>query len=245
MTRLFTRLAHRLAAEVRTRLGREPEWRKRKRKVDQQFDARFGVSTGGITHLKELDVPGASWRDGVDHIASDPGEFTAAIDALDVDLSGFTFIDLGSGKGRALLLASDYPFRQIIGVEFAEPLVQAARQNVEAIAESRDVSRISIVHADALEYDLPNEPSILFLYNPFGASVMEVVAERTRASLLARPRELIVLYLNPFQLETWRQVGFDLVEHGPHFAVLKLDIASAAAASNNQINPASGLLGSA
>ena len=245
MTRLFTRLAHRLAAEVRTRLGREPEWRKRKRMVDQQFDARFGVSTGGITHLKELDVAGASWRDGVDHIASDPGEFTAAIDALDVDLSGFTFIDLGSGKGRALLLASDYPFRQIIGVEFGEPLVQAARQNVEAIAESRDVSRISIVHADALEYDLPNEPSILFLYNPFGASVMEVVAERTRASLLAGPRELIVQYLNPFQLETGRQVGFDLVEHGPHFAVLKLDIASAAAASNNQINPASGLLGSA
>ena len=221
MVGLVSRLARRLVTEVRTRLGPEPEWRKRKHIVDQQFDTLHGVDTGGITHLKDLRLNNEHWRDGLDHIAADPAEFAAAIEALEVDLSTYTFIDLGSGKGRALLLAFDYPFQEIIGVEFAEPLVQAARANFEKIGASRDVSRVRILHADALEFDLPNVPTILFLYNPFESPIMQGVATRTRASLMAIPRDLIVLYLNPFHLDVWLQAGFELAVRGPHFAVIK------------------------
>ena len=221
MVGLVSRIARRLVTEVRTRLGPEPEWRKRKRIVDRQFDALHGVDTGGITHLKNLRLNNEHWRDGLDHIAADPAEFAAAIESLEVDLSAFTFIDLGSGKGRALLLACDYPFRQIIGVEFAEPLVQAARANFQRIGESRDVSRVTVIHADALEYDLPNVATILFLYNPFGSSIMQGVAKRARASLLGAPRNLIVVYLNPFHSNAWLQAGFDQVARGAHFAVFR------------------------
>ena len=219
---LVSRITRRLASEVRTKLGREPEWRNRKRVVDREFDAAQGVDTGGITHLKDLRLNSPSWRDGVDYIAADPAEFAAAIESLDLDLSRFAFIDLGSGKGRALLLANDYPFQEIIGVEFAEPLVQAARDNIAKISRSRDVGRIKVIHADALEYDLPDLPSIVFLYNPFGSSTMQGVAKHTRQSLLAAPRDLVILYLNPFQLDAWLQAGFERVGRGPHFSVIKL-----------------------
>jgi SAM-dependent methyltransferase len=131
--------------------------------------------------------------------------------AVDADLSQLTFIDLGSGKGRALMLARQYPFKELIGVEFSGRLVEIARAN-----------GIETIHADATEYDLPPVPTLLFLYNPFGRETMDKVAERTRASLKASPREFVVLYLNPFQLESWTSNGFSVAHRGPHFAVLRV-----------------------
>lgn len=223
MNRNFiTRASRRLGALTRAALGEEPEWKKRKRSVDRAFDGAHGIDTGGITQLKKLGVPRASWSESVPHIAVDPDEFTSGLQAIDFDLANLTFIDLGSGKGRALLLASDYPFRRIIGVEFAEPLVRTARANIRHLGEHQDVSRINIVHSDVLEYDLPDEPLLIFLYNPFGASIMERVAERTRASLSSAPRDVVVLYLNAFHVDAWIRAGFKEVKRGAHFSVLKM-----------------------
>lgn len=169
-----------------------------------------GVDTGGIAHLDRLTVIG-NVRDGVRHIAVDPDEFHSALRAIDADLSKLIFVDLGSGKGRALLLAAQYPFKARIGVEFATELVEIARAN-----------GLETIHADAIQYELPPVPTLLFLYNPFGRETMGRVAERTRASLKANPRELIVLYLNPFQLDSWTDAGFRLEHRGGHFAVLRV-----------------------
>jgi len=202
-------LVRRAILEARHRLLPKPEWIKKKRVVDREFDREHGVDTGGYTYLGSLKIDSPNWRDGNSHIAADPEEFEAAIAALDADLSKLTFVDLGSGKGRALMLASGYPFKERIGVEFSEQLVRVARAN-----------GIETIHADATEYELPPVPTLLFLYNPFGRETMDRVAERTRASLDAIPRELIVLYLNPFHLDSWLNAGFALVFRGPHFAVL-------------------------
>jgi SAM-dependent methyltransferase len=222
VTSIGTRVIRRLTAAVR-KIGPEREWQKRKRRVDEIFDQSQGIDTGGITQLKGIAPETETWRDGFPHIAVDPVEFAAAVEALNLDLSRFTFIDIGSGKGRALLLALDYPFQKIIGVEFAAPLVAIARANVEKVGNRRDVSRIEIIHADAVEYDLPNAPAIIFLYNPFGAPVMRRVAIRTRAALVAAEREIIILYLNPFHLDCWLAAGFCQVRRGGHFAILRLD----------------------
>jgi SAM-dependent methyltransferase len=221
MTGLIGRLMKRISATVRRIFGPEPEWRKHKRAVDHDFDSTYGIDTGGITQLKGLGVPREAWSEGGPHIAVDPDEFATALEAVDLDLSRLTFIDLGSGKGRALMLAAEYPFQRIIGVEFAEPLVATARANIQRLSETRDVSRIEVVHSDALKYDLPAEPEMIFLYNPFGASMMKVVAERTRASLAAAPRKLVVLYLNPFHADAWVDAGFTQIKRGDHFSVLE------------------------
>lgn len=206
---MLARVSRRIVREVRNRFA-PPEWVKKKRIVDREFDSRHGVDTGGITLLGKLHIDG-NWRDGSSHVAVDPQEFAEAMAALDIDFSHFTFIDLGSGKGRALMLAREYGFRKLIGVEFSAELAEIARSNgVETIC------------ADATQYELPNEPTLLFLYNPFGRETMEKVAGRVRASLDAHPRDLTVLYLNPFQLDAWLEAGFRLIHRGGHFAILRV-----------------------
>jgi SAM-dependent methyltransferase len=224
MPSIGRRIVRKVAAAVR-KIGPEPDWQKRKRRVDEIFDIGQGVDTGGITQLKGMALSTETWRDGFPHIAVDPAEFATAIEALDVDLSRFTFIDLGSGKGRALLLALDYPFQKIIGVEFAGPLVATARANLEKIGKVRDVSRVEVVHADAVEYDLPHTPALIFLYNPFGGDVMKRVARRTREALVTSRQEAVILYLNPFEVDCWLAAGFCVVHRGRHFAILRLNAA--------------------
>lgn len=213
------KLSRRLGNKLVEALGPEPEWLRKKWRVDREFDQALGVSTGGITQLKKMRLAGSS-EDGLPHIASDPDEFRNAVDALNTDLSQFTFVDLGAGKGRALLLAARHGFRKIIGVEFSRELVEIAERNIRA-AFSPASPAISIIEQDAAMYDLPADPIVLFMYNPFGPKTMEAVARRTRASLEKNPRPLRVLYLNPFHLEGWIETGFS-VDRREHFAMLDL-----------------------
>ena len=218
---LLVRAIRKVVGVTRRTFGPEPAWRRHKRTIDHAFDSAHDVDTGGITQLKAVGVPRSRWRESVPHIAVDPGEFKAALSAIEVDLSRFTFIDLGSGKGRALLLAAHYPFRRIIGVEFAEPLVATARENLRRASTTHDVSRIDVIHSDVLKYEFPNDPVLIFMYNPFGDATMREVARRARASLDSSAREMLVLYLNPFQMDAWRDAGFTLINQGPHFVILE------------------------
>jgi hypothetical protein len=223
---MFTNLARKVARKAgelsRRVAGTESDWLKKKRLVDREFDARHGVDTGGVTHLKGLGIPGTGWRDGVSHIAIDPDEFRQALDGLGVDLRRLTFIDLGAGKGRALLLASLYPFRRIIGIEFGAPLLATARKNIAGFKHPDQQCRDFELHeADATRFELPNEPGVLYLYDPFGLETMRKVAKATHASLLGAPRDFHVLYLNPFHISAWLDLGFT-ARRGPHFTVLRL-----------------------
>jgi tRNA1(Val) A37 N6-methylase TrmN6 len=193
---------------------------RKKLEVDRRFDAQFAVKTGGVTSLSALHITGNNRRFGVNHIASDPDEFESALDSLPPDLEGLTFVDLGSGKGRAVLLASRRPFRRIVGVEFAQELHEAARANLARFPRSAQrCQRIELVCADAAGYQLPDEDLVIFMYNPFALEVMRTIAARARDSLRARPRRMYVLYTNPFHSEAWTALGFQLLARRGNFAL--------------------------
>lgn len=196
-------------------------WERHKESVDAAFDSNLGVDTGGTTELHGLDVAGPHRRFSTAHIASDPGEFSRAMAALDIEYRDFTFIDLGSGKGRALILALSYPFRRILGVEFALPLHRAAEINVRRLADTgTDTSRIALVHADAAQFNFPPGPLVFFLYNPFRSVVMEKVAERVRQAHAQDPRPIFVVYCNPFFEKIWLNGGFSQLESGETYSLL-------------------------
>ncbi len=201
--------------------GQEPTWLRRKRLVDPQFDERYNVDTGGITHVKGSH----SRSDGVDHIAIDPVEFGGAIAAVCINHAEYTFLDLGCGKGRALLLASNCGFAQLIGVEYDAALVATARNNMRSFRRAGSefgIRGVEIVHCDAGEYELPDTPIFMFLYNPFGPQTMARVAVRARESLEANPRPFLLAYLNAFQAKCWTDQGFRVVLRGDHFCVFEL-----------------------
>lgn len=214
----MTRVAQRMRERLSRALGPQPDWLRKKHAVDAEFDAALGVETGGITQLKRLDVVGDA-HDGVAHIASDPEEFTSAMNALDIDHSRFTFVDLGAGKGRALLLAAKYGFQHIVGVEFARELVEVAKRNVHA-AGAAVLARTRVVQQDAAKFELPHDPIVLFLYNPFGSKTMAAVAQRARASFDRHRRPFHVVYVVPEQLHAWVDAGF-VAERRDHYAILR------------------------
>jgi hypothetical protein len=113
-------------------------------------------------------------------------------------LRDFTFIDLGSGKGRTLLMASDYPFRRIVGVELLHSLHQIAEENLRLYKnEAQKCFALESMCADATAFPLPNDPLVIFLFNPFPESGMRQVVANLEQSLRAHPRPVYVLYHNP------------------------------------------------
>jgi SAM-dependent methyltransferase len=127
---------------------------------------------------------------------------------VDIDHRHFTFVDFGSGKGRAVLLASELPFRKVVGVEFSPELDRVARENLANFrSDQRQCAEVELVCGDALEYPLPDGPCVLYFYNPFGKEVMAGVVERVVRSFGENPREIYVLYANPTQATVWERAG--------------------------------------
>lgn len=205
------RWRERLGGAWRHLSRREPAWRQAVRAADAEFDRRHGVRTGGIVELGGLAVVGGHRRHGVAHVASLPQEFDAAFSDLPAPVAGHTFVDLGCGRGRALLLAASHPFAALVGVEFAPALLADARRNTAGLPLP-----LSLHCADAAAFDFPRGPLLLYLYNPFGAPVMDAVARR--AARAEGPVQ--VVYVNPFHEASWHAAGFRTVARGAAHAIL-------------------------
>lgn len=121
---------------------------------------------------------------------------------LPIDRSEFTFIDLGSGKGRVLLMAARLGFRTLIGVEYNGSLAEISRQNGERYERGHPKTRFETRAGDAGAIELPDAPLVIFMFNPFGREVMTRVVAAIEASYAAHPRPIYVTYWNPKELET-------------------------------------------
>ena len=105
-------------------------------RLARKWDRRHGVDTAGSIQLGALDVVGPHRAKGNEAVCTSPRTFDFIMKSLPCDLKKHTFIDIGSGKSRTLLLASRYPFAEIIGVEFARELVGIARNQHRAFPVS-------------------------------------------------------------------------------------------------------------
>jgi predicted RNA methylase len=118
------------------------------------------------------------------------------------------FLDLGSGKGRALLLAAQHGFRRVVGVEFSPQLCRLARANIATFEKSTPLpSPIEIVEADAARYEIGSDLNVFYLYNPFEPPVLSKVLENLRRSVASAPRRIWLIYNNPRHHELIRQSG--------------------------------------
>lgn len=160
------------------------------------FDLRHGTDTCSWVRLSELSVSDTAVPDGNDYQPTGFLEFRKLMRALSLPRAG-TFIDFGSGKGRVLLMAAHYGFRRVIGVEFSEELCAVARSNVEIYQrELPHCTSIEIVCADAGTYALPDDATVLFLYNPFEENVVKNMLEAVNQSLRRHERPVCVIYNN-------------------------------------------------
>jgi SAM-dependent methyltransferase len=157
----------------------------------------YGTDTSGYVGSDQLPkcTPGASHA--MSYAGSQPSIVRAALRQLP-SVEGYTFLDLGCGKGRALLVASEFPFKAIVGVELHPALATIAESNAEIIKQrepGRTCIRVSL--GDATTFSLPDGNLILFMYHHFDAQVMAKIVDNVEAALANQRREIIAIYGNP------------------------------------------------
>jgi SAM-dependent methyltransferase len=108
------------------------------------------------------------------------------------------FVDLGSGKGRVLLLAAQLGFQKVVGVEFSPRLCAIARRNVKIFTrKTRIIVHIDVIKSDVALFNIEPEQCIFYAYNPFDGVVMERLVANLRDSLKRFPRRVWLLYNTP------------------------------------------------
>jgi predicted RNA methylase len=110
-------------------------------------------------------------------------------------------LDIGSGKGRVVFLAATHPVKRVIGVELSVKLFAIAQENLRRVRKWLVCKNIEFVCCDASVYEIPDDATIIYLFNPFVGPPFMKVVDNIRESLRRRPRRVHVFYTNPVMHE--------------------------------------------
>ncbi len=173
------------------------------RSAGRRFDHDYGVTTQAILFLTDLDPEqvGDAGVHATHYEAVPVADFRTLIAQVPDDvIATSTLVDVGAGMGRALLLASEYPFKQVMGIEISPGLYEIARENLERADRARRACRdVRLARGDARSWSYPPGDLVVFMYNPFDAEAMRA----TLGSILHRrdPGTTWLLYHTPVERE--------------------------------------------
>lgn len=179
------------------------------------FDLEFGVRTSGLVAGRHLKSGNRADKHNTAYFGVAPSVFREMIVRWRrlkpiAPIDEFTFVDLGAGMGRAMLLASEFPFRAVVGVELNPTLARIGRKNMALWRKAgRACAPMKMVCRDAAKFELPAGPCVVFLFNPFGAPVLSRLVKNWSLRFAGRERQLDILYVNNEQERILRQqAGF-------------------------------------
>jgi len=162
--------------------------------LDYDFDHMVDTTRANVSFRAQLTAA----LSGHQYFPTEPWLFEQIMQALPIDFREFTFVDLGSGKGRVLLMAASFGFKRTIGVEFMPEWHRIAQENMRKFAATCPIaSPIENFCMDARDFDFPARPLVVYLFNPFPEPVLAAVLEQLRQSMVANPRPVFVAYRYP------------------------------------------------
>src|SRR4029077_15914117 len=171
------------------------------------YDWTHGIRTTNVEPLSTLDLTRP------EHLAhansyspSQPEDIRSVFSNLELDFRKYCFVDFGCGKGRVLAEAARYPFKSVIGIDFAKELCEASKSNLERVRSTHRCGDVQVLHADATEFDLPRDPCVIYIYNSFRGPVLAAVLEGIRKSVVYFPRHVRIAYVTPMLPEFFLQL---------------------------------------
>lgn len=193
---------------------------------DWWFDTTHHVETGGLIKPDPAGVVGEVCDSNMYGAVRVANAHRALRDLPVRDLSRYTFVDLGSGKGRMLFIAAEYPFRKVVGVEYSTQMHRAALANLRTYRSGKQRCRdIESIVANAAEYEFPPGNLVLYLFNSFGPEIMSRMLANLERSLAKSPRHVVLVMVWPEQaqvvadapgMRTYRQTRrYHIYETGP------------------------------
>lgn len=187
------------------------------------FDRKYGTDTGGLIPRAGLLTGHASDAHITAYYAVAPSILDALIDRWiqtrpPFPIDRYTFLDIGAGKGRAMLQASLHPFHRVTGVELNPGLASTARKNIQLFAASPAADPLApadLLEGDALDVPLPSTPTLGFMFHPFEAPLLRHFLARIEQSFSARPGQFDLLYVNAEHVTVLdRNPAFTALFHG-------------------------------
>ena len=173
------------------------------------FDKKYNVETAREVRFSELKIDSPNVEHGVFYAGTEPKSFQHILNFFNIEFEKYEFIDLGSGKGRALLMASERPFKKITGIEFSSELNAVAQKNIASYKNlDQKCRQIELICLDAALFIPPPEPIVFYAFNPFHAEVLSLVLTNIEQSLGENPREIYIIYACPIHNEVLRGSAF-------------------------------------
>ena len=161
-------------------------------------ERRLGIESASYVQLPQLGIHNAQCKP---YAPAEHRTLRRVMSALTIRAGEDVFIDFGSGMGRVVVVAATHPFKRVIGVEIAAPLNDVARENVRRAMPRLRCREIELLVADANTYTLPNDVTIVFIYNSFVGEILSNVLTNIRRSLDEAPRAMTLVYANPRHFE--------------------------------------------
>ena len=88
------------------------------------------------------------------------------LDQSDFDLKEFSFVDIGCGKGKALIIASKFKFKEVIGYEINRQVYDVLCKNINKL----NIRNSQLIN-DSINADKIRNKSIIYFYNPFSENM--------------------------------------------------------------------------
>lgn len=180
----------------------------RYRSADTWNEWRLNVDTGGMIKLPEIGIHNEEF---IEYAPIGYSAIYAAIKRIPLPASGTSFVDYGSGKGRAVVAAATFPFRKVIGIEISAELNNVAKGNIKRIRH-RKADSIELIQSDAADYTLPHDVNLIYMANPFRGATLGKVIRNILASYNAQPRTIYIIYFN--------KIYFEKLIEGPDFDLI-------------------------
>jgi SAM-dependent methyltransferase len=161
-------------------------------KAKDDFDLLHGTDTAGIIKVYKLDSVTDSYIHSHGYEPCETGRLRKALATPAIARENYEFVDIGCGKGRALIVASEMGFRKVTGVEISPMLSKVASKNLEVCGIEG-----TIVNGDASTFSIPESHCVCYLFDPFGKRMMEKFSENAKERIKHSAQDLWIIYQAP------------------------------------------------
>ena len=164
--------------------------------IDYFFDIKYGTDTFSWVELENLEIESKNIQRGEKYQPTHAMQLRNLFRKLQIPRDK-TIVDLGSGKCRVLLVAAEYGFKKVRGIEFSKELCRIANQNFISFSKSYpNGTKFDIIQADVEEYQIRDDEDIFYLFNPFDDVILSKVLNKIINSIKKRNRKVWIIYFN-------------------------------------------------
>lgn len=188
--------------------------------IDLNYDKKRGIETCELAFISELgDNPVDFSGFLIDELYGAlpiilfnaihrPGSKLSRTDA--------SYVDIGAGKGRMLILAAEKGYKNILGIEYVPSLAQIGIDNCEiALKDMKDVKWANeAIDATTMKY--PDTDLLVFLNNSFDRPMFDHWLNNLMKDLKDNPREMVLIYNHSICSHVLDSTpGLERVEYSP------------------------------